>query len=728
MPTLAGCLDLEKQRTAMRLPRTSLSLTLVASAVALTLGACGGGDTPELSFTDPDASVDLANYTQTGRYPLPVGTSGNQLGKEASGVTYNKKTGTLFIVGDEGTGVVEVTKQGVQVSAMSLGGADVEGIASLGNGEFVYVEERLRSLNRFTYVPNGAVGAVQSVVLGTTVGNIGIEGISYDPATKGFIAVKETGPLGVFQTTANFATGAASNGSPTTENSVNLFDPAKTGLPALNDVYALSNVLSSRDADYKQILIISAGAGKVVKMDRSGNLLGTLNIGPAQNEGLAVDDDLNIYTVNENGGGVDHPEMLVFSPTRDDKSVGVGSNLYLSFPVTAYAGTGDITISNGAGDTRTISINDATQVTIRDCTVIVNPKDDLRSGWKYSITYPAGLVKDARGNKVSAVTDTKTLSFKTAGVQDTTAPTLVQSTPADNASGVPADTSIELVFSENVKAGSGNIVLDNGAGDLRTIPVGNAQAVFSANTLRIVPAAPLLNRSAYSVRIDAGAIVDGSGNAFAGITSATALDFTVAAAGPTILNAGDLLFLGINADPVDAFAFVLLKPIAAGTVIGFSDRDYSATTGMPASGESAYIWTADADYAAGTIVTIQTDLTVPVADKGVITGKGGGVSTGAETVYAFQGSIAGVGPNAAGAITVDRFVAAINIGTAAGDIPPELTAAGAIISTGTIDNAKYNGSLDRSNLAVFAANVRNLANWVFDDTTGFPVTAGSLFP
>jgi hypothetical protein len=41
---------------------------------------------------------------------------------------------------------------------------------------------------------------VQTVKLGTTVGNIGIEGISYDPLTSGFIAVKETQPQGIFQT------------------------------------------------------------------------------------------------------------------------------------------------------------------------------------------------------------------------------------------------------------------------------------------------------------------------------------------------------------------------------------------------------------------------------------------------------------------------------------------------------------------------------------------------
>jgi uncharacterized protein YjiK/methionine-rich copper-binding protein CopC len=697
---------------------------------AVLLSACGGSDTPELTFTDPDATVDLANYTLSGRYGLPVGSGSNRLASEASGITYNKASGTLFIVGDEGTGVVEVNKQGVLVSAMTLTGtADVEGIASLGNGEFVYVEERLRSLHRFGYVANGTIdeSATQGVKLGTTIGNVGIEGASYDPVTKGFIAVKETTPQGVFQTTVDFAAGTASNGSPTTENSTNLFDPASAGLPALNDVFVLANVLRPRDADYRQLLIVSATAGKVVKMDRSGKLLGTLAIGSAQNEGVAMDEDRNIYVVSENGGGTGQPEMLVFSPTVHDDAVGVGSNLYLSFPAVVVPGSGNITISNDAGDVRTIPITDASQVTFRDCTVIVNPSADLRTGWNYHITYPEGLVQDTRGHKAHAVTDKKTLSFKTAGVQDTAAPTLLQSTPADNATGVLIDARIELVFSEPVLRGAGDLVLDNGAGDVRTIPAGDAQVVFRGSTVRIQPATTLANGARYSVRIPVGAIVDASGNSFAGINDPTALDFTVAAAGPTQLQAGELAFIGINSDAVDAFAFVLLKPVTPGTAIGFTDRDYSASTGWPTN-EAAYVWTADVAYPAGTIVTIQVDLGTPIADKGTVQGKGGGISTGAETVYAFQGTIAGVGPGAAGAITVERFLAAINIGTAAGDIPAELVAAGAAIATGTPDNARYNGSLDRSDMAAFTARVRDLGNWAFDDAVSFPLTGGSLFP
>jgi uncharacterized protein YjiK len=150
----------------------------------------------------------------------------------------------------------------------------------------VLVEERYRQFNEFTYVPNTTLGGtnagvVRTVKLGTTIGNIGIEGKSYDPMTNGFVAAKESGPAGVFQTTVDFAAATASNGSPTPENSTNLFDPTKTGLSAHNDVFALSNIVAASAGDYSHLMILSAPDGKIVKMDRTRNLIGTLIVGVA---------------------------------------------------------------------------------------------------------------------------------------------------------------------------------------------------------------------------------------------------------------------------------------------------------------------------------------------------------------------------------------------------------------------------------------------------------------
>ena len=96
---------------------------------------------------------------------------------------------------------------------------DTEGISYVAGGKFVLSEERYRQLDLFTYVAGGTLTAAdaQTVKLGTSIGNIGNEGVSYDPQTTtdpndpGFIVVKEKQPEGIFQTNVDFAAGTASN-------------------------------------------------------------------------------------------------------------------------------------------------------------------------------------------------------------------------------------------------------------------------------------------------------------------------------------------------------------------------------------------------------------------------------------------------------------------------------------------------------------------------------------
>ena len=308
-------------------------------------------------------SIDLSKYVRVGRYDLPEPTrttppANSLLAQEVSAVTYNPDTDTLFVLGDGGTSIVQVTKTGQLIDSMTLapGGSpqgtdfyDPEGLTYVGGGQFVFVEERYRQANLFTYVPNTTLtrSGAQTVKLGTTIGNIGIEGISYDPLTNGFVAVKETQPEGIFQTGIDFAAGTATNGSPTTENSTNLFNPALAGLADFADVYALSNLPSlSGQADFNNLLILSQESGKIVEIDRSGNVVSSLTIvsdpgnplsvPDQQHEGLTMDRDGNLYVVSENGGGdIDHPQLWVYT-----QSVAVNqapSAVLLNNPVSAIA-------------------------------------------------------------------------------------------------------------------------------------------------------------------------------------------------------------------------------------------------------------------------------------------------------------------------------------------------------------------------------------------------------
>src|SRR5262245_52066221 len=289
----------------------------------------------------PVTSVDLSTYLRVGRFDLPEPTRtahppNSLLAQEASAVTYNWDTDSLFVVGDGGTSVVQVDKMGQLINSMTLAPGpspqgtdffDTEGITYVGGGKFVLMEERDRQANLFTYVAAGILHKtdVQTVKLGTTIGNIGLEGVSYDPLTNGYTCVKEKDPQSIFQTGIDFVAGTATNGSPTATGSTNLFNPALANLGDFSDIFALSNLPSlSGQSDFNHLLILSQESGQIVNIDRSGNIYSTLTIlsdpgnplsvAGQTNEGVTMDRDGNLYIVNENGGGdANHPQLWVYA-------------------------------------------------------------------------------------------------------------------------------------------------------------------------------------------------------------------------------------------------------------------------------------------------------------------------------------------------------------------------------------------------------------------------------
>ncbi|HEY4411046.1 MAG TPA: SdiA-regulated domain-containing protein, partial [Acidimicrobiia bacterium] len=254
----------------------------VTLLVAAVLGGIAGPLVTSASASSPLAGVDLSKYVRVGRFDLPEPTRtpappNSLLAQEASSVTYDWDTDTLFVVGDGGTSVVQVTKTGQLIDSMTLAPGsspqgttfyDTEGLAYVGGGRFVMTEERDRQVDRFTYVAGGTLtrAATQTVKLGTTVGNIGLEGVANDPLTGGLILVKEKTPESIFQTGIDWAAGTATNGSPTTDESTDLFDPALVGTADFSDVFALANLSTLTGPDASHLLIISQESGKIVNV------------------------------------------------------------------------------------------------------------------------------------------------------------------------------------------------------------------------------------------------------------------------------------------------------------------------------------------------------------------------------------------------------------------------------------------------------------------------------
>lgn len=241
------------------------------------------------------SALSLADYSVTGRFALPALTAA-----EASAVSWNWDTGTLFVLGDEGDALVEVETDGTQVGFMALTGfADTEALTYVGGGEFVMAEERLQDAFRLTYVAGGSLdsSALPSADLGPTVGNIGIEGMSFDRRDGSFVTVKETGPQEVRLADITFGTSGSASSSI-------LFDPTGLSVLDLSDVQVLSGVTALAGTPGEDdLLIFSQASARLLHVSRAGLLLGSLDFSgyALDAEGVTIDASGTIYIVAESG-------------------------------------------------------------------------------------------------------------------------------------------------------------------------------------------------------------------------------------------------------------------------------------------------------------------------------------------------------------------------------------------------------------------------------------------
>jgi uncharacterized protein YjiK len=267
----------------------ALSVRTAVGALALAAGVA-------------NAQFSLSNYTLQARYALPAVEA-----LEASAITYNPVTDTLFVLGDEGDGVVEVSKTGALLNFMALTGfEDTEALTHVGGGRFVIGEERLQNAYQFTFTPGGTIdrSAMPVSDLGPTVGNIGVEGLSYDPRTGTFYGVKEKTPQRVFSAAMDFSTAS----SVATVN--DLFAPA---LPVtdLSDIQVLATVPGVAGSSINNFLIFSQESNLLMEVTPTGTVVSTFStafLGRDNIEGVTIDANGFIYLVGE------EPEMFVLVP------------------------------------------------------------------------------------------------------------------------------------------------------------------------------------------------------------------------------------------------------------------------------------------------------------------------------------------------------------------------------------------------------------------------------
>ncbi len=220
----------------------------------------------------------------------------------------------------------------------------------------------------------------------------------------------------------------------------------------------------------------------------------------------------------------------------------------------------------------------------------------------------------------SGATDTLTIIIGT--VVDTTDPTLLSSTPADNATGVSITGAIlSFVFDEPVFSQSGLITIHKTSDDsqVNSRSVSGSTGSGTAN-ISIGFENDLELDTEYYVLIPAGAFADAAGNPYAGISSTTELSFTTAAPAPTYSVEGTVsgltaLGLVLQNNGVDPLAIAADGPFTFATELADSAA-YVVTVSTQPAGQTCSISNASGTIDTGDVtnvdVTCINDVVPPV--------------------------------------------------------------------------------------------------------------------
>ncbi|MTJ14179.1 hypothetical protein FJR11_16645 [Anabaena sp. UHCC 0187] len=191
------------------------------------------------------------------------------------------------------------------------------------------------------------------------------------------------------------------------------------------------------------------------------------------------------------------------------------------------------------------------------------------------------------------------------------------------------------------------------------------------------------------------------------------------------LTAGNIAFVGFNADGNDNIAFVALVNINPGEVIIFEDNEWNGTAWVDTN-EGAFSWTTSSLVTAGTIVRMDnigngtiTASTGTVVDASLLSpsrGTNRGIGAGDEVIYAYQGSAAS--PTFITAIASGGFNVTNGLLTNTG-----LTAGLNALDLSTLDDdadvAAFNGTRSgQANFAAYLPIINNPTNWIAQDGTG----------
>ncbi|MDA7453025.1 Ig-like domain-containing protein, partial [Candidatus Pelagibacter ubique] len=229
------------------------------------------------------------------------------------------------------------------------------------------------------------------------------------------------------------------------------------------------------------------------------------------------------------------PTLTSSVPADDATGVALNANIVLTFSEIVNVESGNITIHKTSDDStvETIDVTGSKVTGDGSTEITINPGTDFDNNTEYYVLIPDTAFDDVDSGSYAGIhagipNFKTTLSFTTTNA----VPTLTSSAPADNATDVERDANIILNFSENVDAESGNITIHKTSDDseVETIGVTSSQVTGSGTSqITINPGTDFDNNTEYYVLIPDTAFDNSSSGSYVGISSTTALSFTIKA-------------------------------------------------------------------------------------------------------------------------------------------------------------------------------------------------------
>jgi methionine-rich copper-binding protein CopC len=218
------------------------------------------------------------------------------------------------------------------------------------------------------------------------------------------------------------------------------------------------------------------------------------------------------------------PAVAGLTPANGATNVAVSTNsLEITFDENINKGTGNITIS-GTGFSQTVDVT-TNAVKVNGKKATIDLAQTLPFATAISVTVPQGAFEDQAGNDFAALPlRPGRLPLPTLLLRRQHGSVVSGLSPADEATGVAENTKLEITFSEEVRAGNGNITITVN-GTPQTVDV-TTNAVKINKEKVTIDAANFPQGATVSILVPAGSFGDLAGNDFAGL-AAGGWNFTV---------------------------------------------------------------------------------------------------------------------------------------------------------------------------------------------------------